>query len=287
MYKKIKTTRLGIREQDVIFDEVADLIEASNKLLDTYYEKFEPSPRQEDVRDIYYNTEIPEGQTLHLLMFGSVGSAKTWTAFSLATEVLGEHPEAEGLGVRATYDDLSDALFRPYTKFLDQFEVGYWSKQKPPTVTLYNGSRFRMRSSERTSRSRSDKADELGGTKYSVCIIDEADSVSEEFARTLAGRMRDDAGVKHKLIIYICNPPSEDHWLYEWFFVNADPDDPKSAYRAIHMHMEDNPYLPEGYKESVERDYGHNPMLFKRMYESLSTDSLYPSGRYGLSSICI
>lgn len=268
MFKKIQTTTIGIDEGSVVFDELADLIETNDKLSEFYKQSFVRTEIQQRVKDVYDYAEIPDGETLHILLYGSVGSGKTWAAFSLVTDILVDHPGASGLGVRATYDDLNDAFYKPMTEFFSKFQIKFRSKLKPPTIALMNGSYFRMRSSERTSRSGSDKADELGGTKYSVAVLDEADSISEEFARTVSGRMRDDKGVKRKLIIYICNPPAEDHWLYEWFFEQHDPDDPRSNYRAIHMPISGNrENLPEGYEASVHKDYAHNPALYRRMVE--------------------
>ncbi len=266
MFKKIKTTKLGITEETVVFDEIADLIESNDSFSDYYRSNFVRTEIQQKAKDIITYSELPPGEVLHLLMYGSVGSGKTWNALSIIGDTLTDHPGSTALMVRRTYTEIKDALYTPTQKFLDQFQLRYRSQKTPPSLTLANGSEFRFRSAEKTASSGSDKADDLGGTAYSIALIDEADEVPEEYAKTVAGRMREKTGVRKKVIIYICNPPSEDHWLYEWFYENSDPDDPKSKYRAIRMPIEGNrEHLPEGYIESVHKDYAHNPALYLRM----------------------
>ena len=266
MFKKIKTTRLGITEQTVVFDEIADLIEANDTYSEYYKTNFVRTEIQQKAKDIITYSELPPGEVLHLLMYGSVGSGKTWNALSIVCDTLTDHPGSTALFVRRTYNEIKDALYKPTERFLDQFNLGCRPLKTPPSIHLHNGSEFRFRSAEKTASSGSDKADDLGGTAFSIAVIDEADEVPEEYAKTVAGRMREKTGVQKKVIIYICNPPSEDHWLYEWFFENSDPEDPKSKYRAIRMPIEGNrEHLPEGYIESVHKDYAHNPALYLRM----------------------
>ena len=267
MYKTVVTTDFGMDEESVIFSQLADMLDSNVDLSKAYYESFKRTPKQQEIRDIIDTCDLPPGEVLHLLIYGSVGGAKTWSAFEYATDMMFEAPGCNILAVRASYDELEEAFFNPIQDFWLKFGVDYTPKKKPMSLKFANRSRIVMRSSERTKRSKSDKADELGGTKYSVAILDESDSISEEFATTVTTRMRDDAGVSRKVIFYICNPPSEDHWLHDKFFVQHDHTDPRSPYRAIHVHMKDNPHLPEGYEESVRKSYAHNPALYRRMFE--------------------
>ena len=93
MLKKIKTTRLGITEETVVFDEIADLIEANDTFSDYYKSNFVRTAIQQQAKDIITYSEIPPGEVLHLLMFGSVGSGKTWNALSIITDTLTDHPD--------------------------------------------------------------------------------------------------------------------------------------------------------------------------------------------------
>ena len=190
MHKKIKTTKLGITENSVIFDEIADLIEANDKFSEFYESTFVPNEIQQKVRDIIQYCELPEGETVHILLYGSVGSGKTWAALDVAATIMTQHPGCIGIGVRRTYDEIGDALFNDYKEFLDKFRIPFSSRKKPFNITMHNGSIMRFRSAEKTAGNKTDKADDLGGTRFSFAIIDEADEVPEKYARTLAGRMR-------------------------------------------------------------------------------------------------
>ncbi|RMF31295.1 MAG: hypothetical protein D6752_02430, partial [Candidatus Nitrosothermus koennekii] len=171
-----------------------------------------------------YNNFVANGFIAH-------NSGKTWCALSYLTEVILDYPGACILGARRTYNEIEDAMFSTFERFLSQYNIPYRTNRKYTTITLNNGSLIRMRSADKVATSKSDKADYLGGTEYSGAVLDEADEIPEEFARTVAGRMRQNVGVNKKVIFYICNPPSKDHWLYRWFFEEHNPDDPKSKYR--------------------------------------------------------
>lgn len=269
MHKVLRTTKLGLTEQDVVWDEIADIMESADRMAGSFRTQHVRTPIQQKVHDLIQNTEVPPGEVLHVLLYGSVGSGKTWTAFGELTQVLVDFPGATVLGVRRTYNEIEDALYSVACNFFDKYDIPYSTNKKLVTLYLKNGSTFRMRSAEKTATGRSDKADHLGGTEYSAAVIDEADEVPEEFAKTVAGRMRQKVGVERKVIFYICNPPSKDHWLYEWFFGEGNklgPDDPRSRYRAVHMPVEANvEHVGQAYIDSIHQDYAENPALYKRM----------------------
>lgn len=275
MHKQLKTTKIGISEQDIIWDEIADLIDATERLGGTYRQEFKRTSIQQQLHDIIHNSEVPEGKLVHILLYGSVGSGKTTGAFSELTDYLVDFPGASVLGCRRTYNEIDAALLEPWEEFLDKFSIPYKSNRTKMVVRFNNGSVIRLISADKTAKSTSDKADHLGGTQYCGAILDEADNIPEEFAKTVAGRMRQKIGVPRRFIIYICNPPSKDHWLYRWFFERRDPDnpsihldphDPRSRYRVLHMHVSENlEHLPPGYEEDIHMDYADNPMAYKRM----------------------
>lgn len=249
-----------------MFDELASLIEANDRMSASFRQHFERTEIQQRVHDLIKYSEIPDGQVLHVLLYGSVGSGKTWCAFGEMAPILLDFPGATVLGARRTYNEIDDALYTPACNFLDRFNVPYRTNKKLTTLYLNNGSTFRMRSAEKTAVGTSDKADHLGGTEYSGAVLDEADEIPEEFAKTVAGRMRQKVGVTRKVIIYICNPPGKDHWLYQWFFVDNDPNDPKSRYRAVHMPVQANvAHVGQAYIDSIHGDYIDNPALYLRM----------------------
>lgn len=268
MHKTLRTARIGLTEDEVIFDEIADILETAEKLAGDFRTQHVRTEIQQEVYNLIQTAQIPEGQVLHLLLHGSIGSGKTWCALSYITEVLLDYPGATALGARRTYNEIEDAMFSTFERFLSKYNIPYRTNKKYTTITLNNGSVIRMRSADKVSTSKSDKADYLGGTEYSVAILDEADEIPEEFAKTVAGRMREAVGVKRKVIFYICNPPSQDHWLYRWFYEEHDPDDPESRYRSVWMPVQANvEHVGQAYIDSIHEDYADNPALYLRMVQ--------------------
>ena len=115
----------------------------------------------------------------------------------------------------------------------------------------------------------SDKADSLGGTQFSIVILEEADGISEELARTIPGRMRQRIGSFRKAIFYVCNPPGKNHWLWKQFFSEDNDyhrDDPTSRHRVCFMPLEGNvEHVGEGYIQAITEDYSRDPVFYKRM----------------------
>lgn len=269
MLKQIKTTRFNIQEADVIFDEMADLIEHVDEMAVLLHDGFIPTDKQQELDDLIKYSEAPLDQPLHVLLWGSVGSAKSSAALWLCTRGMLDHPGAITLGVRRTQTQIEGTIWKKGKEFFDKFNIPYTQNFKFLTLKLKNSSEYKMMSADKTATSKNDTSDDLGSLEFSYAILEEANEIPSEFAKTVPGRMRQNVGVRRKIVFYICNPPSTDHWLYEMFFKDHDPNDPKSRYRALHMQTGDNPHLPKGYGESIHEDYKDNPMLYLRMVKGL------------------
>lgn len=101
-------------------------------------------------------------------------------------------------------------------------------------------------------------------------VVHNCDSISEELVNTVPGRMSQNVGNFRKAILYACNPPSKNSWVYRMFFEDNDPNDPDSRLRAVFMPMEGNvKHLGAGYIQSVTEDYSRNPQFYKRMRQGL------------------
>lgn len=270
MLKIMKVDTYIPTEEDVVFQELADQIDANLALGKRFYDEFVPNPKQQELYDLIENSEVPPGEWLHVLVYGSTGSGKTFGVLSWIVRELLRYPGAGALGVRRTFTELDDTLYGDlYKKVLDRFEIKYTKNDQRMLITLPNSSFFRFRSNNSlVSSVTKDKADGLGGTAYSIAMLEEADSISEELAQTIPGRMRQASGVRRKVIFYLCNPPSKSHWLYKWFFKGNDPTDLKSPYRVIKIPVQDNEkHVGSGYIRGIERDYGRNPSLRKRLVD--------------------
>lgn len=253
---------------EVMFGHLADLMEENIKISSTFREKFIPNPAQKMVLDAIKNSEVPEGEWIHVLLYGPTGSGKSSVAYAYTIDCLVSNYNAWALGVRTTAQDIQDTIFKDTKKFLDKYGLSYTSNKQTTTFTFPNGSVFRMRSDEALMEGSGavDTAVKLGSTAYNIAILEEANAISEELAMTLPGRMRNPGNFR-KVIFYICNPPSKKHWLYRWFFGGGnDPDDPKSPYRAFTWAAEDNSeHVGTAYIAGMRRDFGRNPALARRL----------------------
>jgi phage terminase large subunit len=279
MFKQIKTTRYAISEADVLFDEIADVLEAAETMATGFRRNFIPTQRQQELEDLINYCEVPEDEALHILLYGSVGSAKSTTALWKLTEMMLDHPGATVLGARRTYSQIEDTIYAKAQEFFDKFDIPYNTNKKFTTIYLKNGSTYRMRSADRTAKSKDDKAADLLSTEFSGALLEEADEIPEEFVNTIPGRLRQKVGVRRKMIFYICNPPSTDHWIYHKFFVDNDPHSPKSRYRVFQMLVQDNvEHVGEGYIRDIHADWADNPALYLRMVKGLFGPSVkgYP-----------
>lgn len=268
MLKVIKTNKLHVTEQDVLFQELADLIEAAEDMAASFRQQFIPTDVQQELYDLITYCEAPEGMPLHILLYGSVGSGKSTAALGYQLEQMLTHPGCEILGARRTFGEVEATLWRKALEAFQKFNIPYRANQKWTTIHVANGSIYKLTSAERTATSKSDKADHLGSTEYSGAILEEADEIPEEFAETLVGRLRQKVGVRRKVVFYICNPPSKDHWIYRKFFVDNNPHDPKSRYRVHFMPVDRNvEHVGQAFIDSIHEDYADNPRLYKRMVD--------------------
>lgn len=278
--RQIHTKQFHISQEDAVFQELGDMILAADSMAGNFRESHRRSPIQQrihdaikfaDIDDDDYDPEDEEdtegqGRTMHVLLYGSMGSGKSTFARSEIMEILLDYPGAEALGARRTYAEIESTIYTDVcVKTCDRYGIPYVPNKKYTTIYLKNSSIWRMRSAEKTAQGKDDKTHELGSTEYSVALLEEADEIPEEFAKTVAGRMRQNVGVKRKVIFYVCNPPDKNHWIYEWFFVKHDPDDPKSRYRAFFMPVEENlMHVGKNYLKDIHEDYADNPQLYLR-----------------------
>jgi len=193
-------------------------------------------------------------------------SGKSIGAYAYTINCLTKYPGSRALGVRTTSTDIKDSIYGDCVKFLNRYGIPYTPNVSDTTLTLANGSVFRMRSDKALTDSHSDKSHALGSTSYNIVIFEEADSISQELAISMAGSMRH-PGKFRKVIFYLCNPPSKRHWLWKMFHEGNDPyNDASSRRRALYCAAEDNvQHVGTGYVEAMREDFGMNPNLAKRL----------------------
>lgn len=262
---KMKELRAPSKEQ-IVFQYLAEALEGYHNQSTLFERNFKRNVNQQRFREIIDTSQVDEDQSIHILVYGGVGGGKTWAALEYALDTSLKHPNVKTLCVRRTHSDIQQSIYPETYNFLDRYAIPYKKNDQDTTIRLHNGSFFFMRSDKSLVKAKASKSDALGGQAFSIAILEEADSLSEELAKTVPGRLRQKIPGFRKVIVYICNPPSENHWLYRMFFTNNDPHDPRSPYRVLHCPKEGNAEnLPKGYLESVERDYARDPSLNERL----------------------
>lgn len=253
-------------KRDILFAKIGELLDANNNMASALDGKFQPNPNQQKLFDMIEHSEVPMDKWIHMLLFGPRGSGKSIGAYAYTINCLTKYPGSRALGVRTTSTDIKDSIYGDCVKFLNRYGIPYTPNVSDTTLTLANGSVFRMRSDKALTDSHSDKSHALGSTSYNIVIFEEADSISQELAISMAGSMRH-PGKFRKVIFYLCNPPSKRHWLWKMFHEGNDPyNDASSRRRALYCAAEDNvQHVGTGYVEAMREDFGMNPNLAKRL----------------------
>lgn len=251
--------------EEIVFQELAAIIEANNALSEVFSQNFVPNANQRRIEEVIANCQLPEGETLHILLYGGVGSGKTWGALSHVLDKSLKHPDLSVLCVRQTSSDIKKSIYTETVKFLDRYGVAFRKNDADTNIVLPNNSNLWMKSDKALVKPGRAKSDSLGSMAFSFVILEEVDSISEELVDTIPGRMRQRIQGFRKVIFYICNPPSQNHWLYKKFFIDHDRNDPRSSHRVVNCPMEGNlQHLDPGYVATVEEAYARNPSQYKR-----------------------
>lgn len=264
--------------QSVFFAKLGEMLKSNAQYAEIFTKRFKPNERQKQLFDICDFSEVPaesDGTQLpiHVQCYGPTGSSKSYGVYAYIIRQLLNFPGAQALFIRQKLGDLKKSAWKDVKKFLETYGIPYTKNETDYTIKLPNGSSIVMSSDLALTPSGSDKADSLGSTAYSFVVFEEADSIRETTAITMAGRMREQVGNFRKVLFYICNPPDEFHWLWRWFFVDNDPDDATSRYRALKFEVRDNvKNVGEAYVKGIQQDFAKNRFLAKRLGE----------GQYGI-----
>jgi len=260
--------------QSVFFAKMGEMLKHNAQYAHIFAERFKPNPKQQQLFDICDHSEVPpesDGTNLpiHVQCYGPTGSSKSYGVIAYVLRQLLNYPGVQALWVRQKLGDIKKSAWKDVKKFLDTYGIPFEKNESDLTIKLPNGSSIVMSSDLALTPSGSDKADSLGSTAYSFVVFEEADSIRETTAITMAGRMRESVGNFRKVLFYICNPPDEFHWLYKWFFgSDNDPSDPMSRYRALKFDVRDNvKHVGEAYLKGIEQDFARNRFLQKRLGE--------------------
>ena len=248
--------------EEIVFQHIGETILNYDRMASVFADNFKLNENQKKFQHLLDTCELPEEQQLYVLVYGDIGSGKTWLALQHILDKMVTYPLVRTIAVRRTAGDLEQSIYRETLEFFEKYNVPYKKNDKHLLITLPNRSYIHMRSDGALVQKGRVKSDALGSQQFSFAILEEADSVSEEVFNTLPARLRQKTTGFRKIIFLICNPPDKNHWLYRRFFKDNNGDDPRSAYRTLYCTQAGNAEnLPEGYQESVESFYANSPGL--------------------------
>jgi len=260
--------------QSIFFAKMGEMLKSNAQYAEIFAKRFQPNPKQQQLFEICDYSDVPpecDGTQLpiHVQCYGPTGSSKSYGVIAYVLRQLLNYPGIQALWVRQKLGDIKKSAWKDVKKFLNTYGIPFEKNETDLTIKLPNGSSIVMSSDLALTPSGSDKADSLGSTAYSFVVFEEADSIRETTAITMAGRMREAVGNFRKVLFYICNPPDEFHWLYKWFWgSDNDPNDPLSRYRTLKFDVRDNvKHVGEAYLKGIEQDFARNRFLQKRLGE--------------------
>lgn len=236
---------------------------------------FKPNPNQQRVMQVISTSTVPEGEWLHILLWGVPRSGKTWAALYYLMDTMLKFPGVRSLGVRATTSELNASVFLDIDKLSTRYQIPIVRRStQEGLIELGNGSQFWFKSDKSlTPGATENTARKMGGMEYSLAMVEEADTVSSETSRAIPHRLSQTGlGKFRKVIFYTQNPPDTSHWTYEFFYKDPlhDPDDPASPKRAIHCTLDGNAEnIDPAYRTALEKEYKDDPAMDKRFAQGL------------------
>lgn len=100
----------------------------------------------------------------------------------------------------------------------------------------------------------------IRGMTVAACLMDEATLLPREFFNQMLARM----SVPNATLVATTNADSSGHWLRKEFLLNGNID-----LRQWHFSLDDNPYLPQAYKDALKAEYGPGSLFYKRFVDGL------------------
>lgn len=166
------------------------------------------------------------------LFVGGVGSGKTRAGI---IEAFRQPPKSNGMIVAPTYKMLEDATLRTFLELAREAKILVSYKQDKRIAELHGGRTITFRSGE--------DPDTLRGPNLGWFMLDEAAMLDEIVWLIMVGRIRELPSKG-----WAVTTPRGKNWLYKRFTSGSDYDIIKSSTR-------DNPFLPDGYVETLQDAY--------------------------------
>jgi len=185
-------------------------------------------------------------EAIHPAMVAGYGAGKSQAAvIRLALLAL----KYDGLSfgfVEPTYDLIRLIAFPRFQEILDEWGVNYTLNKADAILKLDNGSQIIFRSADSPER--------LVGFEVADAVIDEADTLRVDQARTvwakMLGRIRERKPDGSPNTLAAVSTPEGFSFMYEMW-----GKEPREGYELIKAPTSSNPYLPDGYIAQLQATY--------------------------------
>jgi PBSX family phage terminase large subunit len=173
------------------------------------------------------------------LLNGGIGSGKSFTGALHALDMTETNPYSPGLIAANTYKQLHDATMTTLLNLLEQNKIAHHFKESKGE--LYIGPKmFWCRSLENYNK--------LRGIEISDFWLDETRDTPEDAFKVVLGRLRHPKVKRFRGLL--TTSPSGYNWLHDYFVSNPRPD-----FDMFNASSYDNPFLPNGYIETLLGSY--------------------------------
>ena len=212
---------------------------------------FKPSPKQEEIFDLFEDDETTE-----VVYGGSLASGKTYLLASLLIMKCLQYDGIRvGLG-RETLSDLKGKTLTSFFECLNDWELirntHYTYNGTTGVFTFENGSEIIL--IELSYYPSDPEYSRIGGLLLTFAAIDEASGVNvdgKQMLQSRLGRWKNDNYNIKPILLMTCNPSR--NFIYREFYIPFRDGTLKDHQKFVQALPSDNPYLPKGYIENLER----------------------------------
>lgn len=196
---------------------------------------------------------------LRRAFMGGIGSGKSWVgAYDLLKRAMA--PESSGkmfMVVAPTHVLMKDATQRTLLQIADEMGIIKQRFKQPPELILNNDATIIFRSGE--------EPDRLRGPNITGIWLDEASIMDEEVWKICLGRLRE--GGTAGWITATFTPQGMNHWTYNTFGLNTDPDT-----KFFRCKTKQNPFLNDKFVGMMEKSYDAKTAMQELEGEFISMD---------------
>jgi PBSX family phage terminase large subunit len=190
------------------------------------------------------------------LFVAGVGSGKSFIGSHWAKEKTLSQPWSKGFIGANTYNQLRNATLATFFNVLDEHHIKFKYNQQRNIITIGYTQVYAYSL---------DNYKNIRGIEIGWAWLDETRDTKREAFDVILGRMRDRRTNKRQ--IKLTSSPCGFNWLYDYFV--GPSKNPK--YRCVQGSSHENPFLPEGYVESLKESYDSKMYQQEVLGEFVST----------------